>query len=467
MNPLEFLYETVDILKDGKNGKVSLVYDKVGKQFFVMKERDLKTAALYERLQNIKSPYLPEIYRTLEFGGKFFIVEEFIKGRTLQDFLTYNNGLDEEKSAEVLKQLCNCLKILHAQKIIHRDIKPSNVMLTENNSVKLIDFSISRIAKDNAENDTDFLGTKGYAPPEQFGFTQTDSRSDIYSLGVTIQKILGKNYDGYLKNILAKCTELDPAKRYQSADEILADIDKKYFRYKMKKAAVKISATCATSLLIFMAVQNFNDTPAPPVDIEIPAEVKAVDKKFEKVPPRETPKKVEWAEIKMPETVNLSINPTVKIFEINTVEDTEETTDPRLNQVCTLNLNGALYHSDDGEISADIWKNWQRDGDIIYLPQNFSVSLNLENKNPAPLNVTVTANLKGLKKTEKVFTETIAAATSKNFEIPIGGLACNGSFEVEVWLRENGDPLFGIWNGKDFNNKGAVRIYLKDYNKRR
>ena len=125
MNPLEFLYDEVDILKDGKNGKVSLVYDKVGKQFFVMKERNLKTAALYERLQNIKSPYLPEIYRTLEFGDKFFIVEEFIKGRTLQDFLTYNNGLDEEKSAEVLKQLCNCLKILHAQKIIHRDIKPS------------------------------------------------------------------------------------------------------------------------------------------------------------------------------------------------------------------------------------------------------------------------------------------------------------------------------------------------------
>ena len=477
MNPLEFLYETVDILKDGKNGKVSLVYDKVGKQFFVMKERDLKTAALYERLQNIKSPYLPEIYRTLEFDGKFFIVEEFIKGRTLQDFLTYNNGLDEEKSAEVLKQLCNCLKILHAQKIIHRDIKPSNVMLTENNSVKLIDFSISRIAKDNAENDTDFLGTKGYAPPEQFGFTQTDSRSDIYSLGVTIQKILGENYDGYLKNILAKCTELDPAKRYQSTDEILADVDKKYFRYKMKKAAVKISATCATSFLIFMAVQNFKtaeEIPAPPAQIQPPAEVKAVDKTFEKVPPRETPKKIEWAEIKMPATVNFSINPTVKNFEINTPADTntvedaeEEVTDPRLNRVCTLTFNGKIYHSDDGEISPNIWKTWRIDGEIIYLPENYSVSLNVENKAAAPLNVTVTANLKGLQKSEKVFTETIAAATSKNFEIPLGGMACNGKFEVEIWLRENGEPLFGIWNNKDFNTKGTVRIFLKEYNKRR
>lgn len=157
----------------------------------------------------------------------------------------------------MLKQLCECLKILHAQKIIHRDIKPSNVMLTENETVKLIDFSISRIAKENKENDTDFLGTKGYAPPEQFGFGQTDARSDIYSLGVTIQKILGENYDGYLKKILSKCTELDPAKRYQSVEEILADIDKKFFLYKTKKVAVKISATCATALLILTAIKSF------------------------------------------------------------------------------------------------------------------------------------------------------------------------------------------------------------------
>ena len=470
MNPLKFLYDEVDVLKDGKNGKVLLVYDKVGKQVFIMKERTLKTAAIYERLQNIKSPYLPEIYRTVEFDGKFFIVEEFIQGRTLSDYLLHNNGLDEEKSAEVLKQLCNCLKILHAQKIIHRDIKPSNVMVAENNLVKLIDFSISRIVKDNAETDTDFLGTKGYAPPEQFGFGQTDSRSDIYSLGVTIQKILGENYSGYLKKILAKCTELDPAKRYQSVDEILADIDRKYFRYKIKKAAVTVTATCALSLLIFLAVKNFptaGENPAPKT--ESVAVEKTEKPPLEKVKPRETSKKVEWAEIKIPdiENLNVSINPTVKIFEINTVEDAEDATDPRLNQVCTLNLNGAIYHSGDGDISENIWKTWKTEGENIYLPENFSVSFKLENKNPAPLNVSVIARLKGLQKSEKVFTETIAAAQSKNFEIPIGGLACNnGSFEVEIWLRENnGEPLFGIWNGENFNNHNTIFIYLTDYSK--
>ena len=128
-------------------------------------------------------------------------------------------------------------------------------------------------------------------------------------------------------------------------------------------------------------------------------------------------------------------------------------------------MNGAIYYSGDGDISENIWQNWKNDGENIYLPENFSVSFNLENKNPAPLNVSVIAKLKGLQKSEKVFTETIAAAQSKNFEIPIGGLACNnGNFEVKIWLKENnGEPFFGIWNGENFNNKGTIRIYLLDY----
>lgn len=112
-----------------------------------MKERNLKTAEIYSRLKEIKSPYIPEIYHAVEYDGKFFIVEEFIQGRTLQEILTHNNGLDEHKTAEIFKQLCNALKILHDKKIIHRDIKPSNIMITKNGSVKLIDFGIARITE--------------------------------------------------------------------------------------------------------------------------------------------------------------------------------------------------------------------------------------------------------------------------------------------------------------------------------
>ena len=470
MNPLKFLYDTVDIIKDGKNGKVSLVYDKVGKQFYIMKERDLKTAEVYSRLKEIKSPYLPEIYHAVEYEGKFFIVEEFIQGRTLYEILIHNNGLDEKKSAEVLRQVCNALKSLHAQKIIHRDIKPSNIIITKTDVVKLIDFGIARIVKENRENDTNFLGTRGYAPPEQYGFGQTDARSDIYSLGVTIQKILGENYDGYLKKILMKCTELNPANRYQSAEEIISDIDKKYFRHKLKNAAVKLSLTCAVIFLTFFAVQKFLDADEIPVP-EIKTQSSTLEKdtpppQRQSPPSKYEPKKVDWAEIKIPDAENITPTPTPpQILETDTVK---KKSDPRLSRICTVTLNGKVYGDNAEEIPADIWQTWESDGENIYLPQNFSVNLNIENKSFEPLNFFVTAYLNGLKHTKKIFPAiNLAAGQSQNFEIPIGGMACaNNTFEVEIWLNTNDNtPLFCFWNGKSFGNKNAVTIYLRDYAK--
>ena len=469
MNPLQFLYDTVDIIKDGKNGKISLVYNKIGKQFYIMKERDLKTAEIYNRLKEIKSPYIPEIYHAVEYDGKFFVVEEFIQGRTLFEILTHDNGLDEKKIAEVFKQLCNALKSLHDKKIIHRDIKPSNIMITKTDAVKLIDFSISRIAKENSETDTDFLGTRGYAPPEQYGFGQTDSRSDIYSLGITIKTILGENYNGYLKKILSKCTELNPANRYQSVEEIPPDIDKKYFRQKIKNFAIKITSTCAIILLSLIVGQKYLSSD------EMPASVTNTESKFieenkspslNKPPKKYEPEKITWSEIKIPSDNNFTppVQSTPQIFETNT---TGKKSDPRLNRVCTLTLNGKIY-TDSVEIPPDIWQTWENDGEKIYLPKNFSVSLNIENKDTAPLNLSVTADLKGFSKTEKIFPEiNLSKGQSQNFEIPIGGMPCsNGNFEVKIWLRTNDDtPLVSFWNGENLTNKKTVRIYLLDYAK--
>ncbi len=482
MNPLQFLYSTVDVIKDGKNGKISLVYDNVGKQFYIMKERDLKTAEIYSRLKDLKSPYLPEIYHAVESDGKIFIVEEFIQGRTLADILTHNNGLDEKNSADVLKQVCNALKILHALKIIHRDIKPSNIMVTKSGAVKLIDFSIARIEKANRDTDTDFLGTRGYAPPEQYGFGQTDSRSDIYSLGVTMQEILGENYDGYLNKILSKCTNLNPAERYQSADEILADIDKKYFAYKIQNVALKTAVTCAAVFVILFTAQKFLDADeVPAVETEPEsADVEETTPPIQTAPPKYEGEKVEWSEIKIPSSANPTpaYNPTPPIQTFPPVENAPQVleppapakriSDPRLNRVCTLTLNGNTYGEGAGEIPASIWQTWQSDGENVYLPQNFSVGLNLANTDSAPLNISVTADLNGLQKSEKIFPAiNLASGQSENFQIPIGGLACsNGVFEIEIWLRTGDNtPLVSFWNGKNFSANHTVRIYLRDYAK--
>ena len=470
MNPLQFLYDTVDILKDGKNGKISLVYDKTGKQFFIMKERDLKTAEVYLRLKEIKSSYLPEIFHALQFEGKFFLVEEFIQGKTLAEILTRNNGLDEKKTTEIFKQLCNALKILHAQKIIHRDIKPSNIMITKNGSVKLIDFSISRIEKENQETDTDFLGTREYAPPEQYGFRQTDSRSDIYSLGVTIKTLLGENYDGYLKKILTKCTELNPDNRYQSVEEILIDIDKKYFRHKAKNFSIKIGLTCAIITLNLFVGQKILDSGKMPTSEEkesVTLEENKPPQKTLSPPEKYEPKKVEWSEIKIPNTENFatSVQSTPQIVDMKT---TEKKSDSRLNRVGTVTFNGKTYHAGTIEIPADIWQTWESDGENVYFPPNFSVIFNLENRDKAPFNVSVTADLNGQQDIKKSFPAiNLTAGQSQNFEIPIGGMAfSNGRFEIKIWLRKNDDtPLFAFWNGENFGSNHSLKFYLLDYMK--
>ncbi len=70
--------------------------------------------------------------------------------------------------------------------MIHRDIKPQNIIMDKTGRIKLIDFGISRVFQESAKNDTVYFGTKEFSPPEQYGFSQTDNRSDIFSFGVVL-----------------------------------------------------------------------------------------------------------------------------------------------------------------------------------------------------------------------------------------------------------------------------------------
>ena len=250
-------YMPIDVIKTGEYGDVKLVYDKIGKQVCVIKQRSMNTVEIYKKLKNIDCRYIPQIFRLMVDGDKLFVVEEYVSGQTLAEILKYAMGFSEETAAQILRQLCECLITLHAQNIIHRDIKPSNIMLTRDNVIRLIDFSISRIEKDGAPTDTEFLGTRGYAPPEQYGFGQTDSRSDIYSLGVTIKRLVGNDYEGWLTPILDRCTVFDPNNRYQSAEDLLDDFDRRRWQDRF------------TQMKIFEPVEENNVTAVDDADEEL------------------------------------------------------------------------------------------------------------------------------------------------------------------------------------------------------
>lgn len=204
-------FRLVEVLKEN----VSLMYDKLNCRLCIMKNIRAESAEIYLKLKEIQNLYIPQIYHVFDNS----VIEEYIAGKTLSEILDGEEKLSDEKIISILQQLCECLKILHENKIIHRDIKPSNLILTDNGNLKLIDFGIARQVKENACADTEMFGTRGYAPPEQYGFGQTDSRSDIYAVGATLQLFQPKS--ARLKKIIGKATSFNPDERYQNVDEIL------------------------------------------------------------------------------------------------------------------------------------------------------------------------------------------------------------------------------------------------------
>lgn len=195
-----------------------------------------------DMLKRLNHPHLPSIIDVIDGEGSFLIVMDFIEGKTLKDVLNEYGAQPQESVIDWAKQLCDVLGYLHSRKpaIIYRDMKPSNVMLKPDGNVVLFDFGTAREYKAQSMEDTTCLGTKGYAAPEQYGgHGQTDARTDIYCLGTTMYHLVtGHNpseppYEMYpirqwnpnlsagLEAIILKCTQNNPADRYQSCAELL------------------------------------------------------------------------------------------------------------------------------------------------------------------------------------------------------------------------------------------------------
>lgn len=209
------------------------------KSLIVMRHKTLETQivvrefhgdiSVYRVLEGLSHPNLPKVYSAVQSGEKCKVIEEYINGITIADVLT--NGIyTPQGTAEVVKSLCSALDTLHSLNIIHRDIKPENIMIDSNGNVKLIDFDASRIFKIYQPVDTTFIGTTGFAAPEQYGINQTDSRSDIFALGILMNVMLtGEHpskhlYNGRLTKVIEKCINIDPNKRFSNVRELYKEL---------------------------------------------------------------------------------------------------------------------------------------------------------------------------------------------------------------------------------------------------
>lgn len=186
----------------------------------------------------MKNPH-PNLPNIIEVKDGYYIME-YVKGRTLSDVENEGGALSEETAKSYMLQLISAVKLMHGFKVVHRDIKPDNIIITSGGILKLIDFDSSRKITDRKTRDTVLLGTNGFAAPEQYGFSQTDERSDIYALGIVYNYMLTKKSpfeqiaDGANKKIIKKCISIDKKDRYKNTDILKRDIESDvYSGYKL------------------------------------------------------------------------------------------------------------------------------------------------------------------------------------------------------------------------------------------
>ena len=258
-NTHDLLFPDIEIektLKKSSSGCVYLVRSTLTKTRYIYR---IFTGSgdVYQRMTDISCPYLPRIYKVKQVEKSVHVLEEYIAGDPLS-YIIQTQSLDEAQVKSIVLDLCAALEQLHLIGAVHRDIKPDNVIIRGSQAV-LIDFDAARTVKNSRTSDTTILGTTGYAAPEQYGFTQTDARADIYSLGILINELLTRKHpsqmlsQGSFLPIISKCIEVNADRRYQNTGELSHAI--KNMGVKNKKAPAKrlIAITAALFCILLLS----------------------------------------------------------------------------------------------------------------------------------------------------------------------------------------------------------------------
>ena len=179
-----------------------------------------------EALRNLDAPPMPRFVAEIRNEKTRCVLRQYVEGESLA-IRAARKPLTEEEIRELGIRLCDQLQALHGTNppVIHRDVKPENIILREDGTPVLIDFGISRV-QSARESDTLILGTKGFAPPEQYGFSRTDARSDIFGLGMVLHWLqkgnceIPESADTPLEKVIRRMTAFDPRQRFGDAAQV-------------------------------------------------------------------------------------------------------------------------------------------------------------------------------------------------------------------------------------------------------
>jgi len=265
-------YTEVESLFNKNRLSIHLVCKHSSDKLFLLKEfytNDISSCREAAMMSDLCHSGIPKVVDQFIENEHVILVREYIQGQSLETLLKAKGCLSEKVSLDILLQLCDIVKYLHSRQpypLIHRDIKPANIILDEQNKVWLIDFDSAREYKPHASSDTQYFGTQGYAAPEQYGFSQTDRRTDIFSMGTLLFFMLtGRHLDdvkgstdnriknGFISSglfwIINKCNRFDPNRRYRSVEDLVQAL-----KFYQKRIGIRITTAAAISLLCMLAL---------------------------------------------------------------------------------------------------------------------------------------------------------------------------------------------------------------------
>ena len=236
-------YESIKWLD--KDETVLVARSIIDGSFYVIKLEKYYDLDVYKCLKKVKINGIPEIFELLETDYGLLIIEEYIDGICIDDLQNdmLNDNNADDFIIDIGVKLCNILSEIHSMTppIIHRDIKPQNIIIN-NENVYLIDFNISREYSGKSNKDTFIMGTQEYAAPEQYGFSESDVRTDIYGLGGTLKTLYDQlSLDSsVISAVISKATAFSPENRYQNADDMKNALlcKENTFTSKLKKYAL-------------------------------------------------------------------------------------------------------------------------------------------------------------------------------------------------------------------------------------
>lgn len=204
--------------------KTVLARDKKSGRLVIKKWIAREQGKIYEKLLGRVHANVVPVLDVAYTEASCIVILEYISGTSLEEKMKEQGVFSEKDAMSIMSQIACGLEFIHSFDIIHRDINPANILISSDQVVKITDLGIARSKKENQRTDTSILGTVGYAAPEQFGFAQTDVRTDIYSLGVLLNVMLtGKLptvriHNGKLRAVIEKAIQISPEERFQTID---------------------------------------------------------------------------------------------------------------------------------------------------------------------------------------------------------------------------------------------------------